>query len=62
MEITQTNALKEATGLVTAGLQGGGIKLRGIVSSDTIDRDAKADALYLTTLISELAAAIRTRG
>lgn len=59
MENFYSSSLATTIQLISAGLQGGSIKLRGVVSTDSAEEDAKADALYLKTLISELQVAVK---
>lgn len=61
MANAQTIASQTAINMVTTALQSGSIKLIGVGVANSAALNAKADAIYLKTLISELSQAIQAQ-
>ena len=59
MANAQSTATQEAIKLVTVALQSGSIKLHGVTTANSTSNAAKVDAVYLTTLITDIAKALK---
>jgi hypothetical protein len=56
----ERSARRTAIEVVTAGLQGGAIRLIGPVCNDQASSNGTADALYLSHLIAEIAVQLKS--
>jgi len=66
--MNKAHAISHSIAIITAGLQSGSIKLIGPIPGSNIRKEditteyAKADAAYLTTLLTELSSSIQSLG